>query len=181
MQDSCGLFGPGSLSSLLWGFGRDGDASVTLQGGPLNFFPLRKTPVSPHNRAVTRDLIFTALFIFAILLLVHPRVLGAFRRFDTANRDRIENERNDRGDQIAHFRHTLKLAEEQVEEVTSFTASDERTGQPVTRWLFGGETFATERDARLAREDQMRKIARGFYMDLPAALRARKEDDKLSG
>lgn len=128
---------------------------------------------------MTRDLIFTAAFIFAILLLVHPRVLAAFRRFDADNRARIESEREDRGDQVAHFRHTLKLAEEQVEEVRSFTASDERTGQPVTRWLFGGETFAVERDARIAREDQVRKIARGFYMDLPAALRARKEDDRL--
>ncbi len=128
---------------------------------------------------MTRDLIFTALFIFAILLLVHPRVLGMFRRFDADNRARIENERNDRGDDVAHFRHTLKLAEEQVEEITSFSAPDERTGQPVTRWLFDGETFGSERDARLAREDQVRKIARGFYMDLPAALRARKEDERL--
>jgi hypothetical protein len=110
---------------------------------------------------------------------VHPRVLGAFRRFDAGNREKIEAERNDRGDQVAHFRHTLKLAEEQVEDVTSFTVADERTGQPVTRWLFDGETFANERDARLVREDQVRKVARGFYMDLPAALRARKEDDRL--
>ena len=128
---------------------------------------------------MTRDLIFTALFIFGILLLTHPRVLGAFRRFDANNRARIEDEQNDRRDDIAHFRHTLKLAEEQVEAVTSFTASDERTGQPVTRWLFDGETFLAERDARLAREEQVRKIARGFYMDLPAALRARKGDDQL--
>jgi len=128
---------------------------------------------------VTRDLIFTALFIFAILLLVHPRVLGVFRRFDATNRARIEAEQSDRRDDVAHFRHTMKLAEEQVEEVTSFTASDERTGQPVTRWLFEGETFADERDAKLAREDQVRKVARGFYMDLPAALRARKGDDQL--
>ncbi|HVU19364.1 MAG TPA: hypothetical protein VHE09_01445 [Rhizomicrobium sp.] len=128
---------------------------------------------------MTRDLIFTAAFIFAVLLLVHPRVLGAFRRFDAGNREKIEAERNDRGDQVAHFRHTLKLAEEQVEDVTSFTVADERTGQPVTRWLFDGETFANERDARLVREDQVRKVARGFYMDLPAALRARKEDDRL--
>ena len=128
---------------------------------------------------MTRDLIFTALFIFAILLLVHPRVLAAFRRFDAGNRARIEAEQNDKRDNVAHFRHTLKLAEEQVEEVTSFTASDERTGQPVTRFLFDGETFAAESDAHLAREDMVRKIARGFYMDLPAALAARKGDDKL--
>jgi hypothetical protein len=128
---------------------------------------------------VTKDLIFTALFIFAIILLTHPRVLSAFRRFDAGNRDKIEAEQNDRTDSIAHFRHTLKLAEEQVEEITSFTASDERTGQPVTRWLFEGETFATEREARVTREDRVRTIARGFYMDLPAALRARKGDDQL--
>jgi hypothetical protein len=128
---------------------------------------------------VTKDLIFTALFIFAIILLVHPRVLGAFRRFDASNRARIEAEQNDKRDDVAHFRHTLKLAEEQVEEIASFSAPDERTGQPVTRWLFDGETFATERDAVRAREDQVRTIARGFYMDLPAALRARKGDDQL--
>jgi hypothetical protein len=73
----------------------------------------------------------------------------------------------------------MKLAEEQVEEITSFSVPDERTGQPVTRWLFDGETFATERHAARAREDQVRTIARGFYMDLPAALRARKGDDQL--
>ncbi len=56
---------------------------------------------------------------------------------------------------------------------------DERTAQPVTRWLFEGETFASEEDARRVREDKVRSIARGFYVDLPAALRARKEDDRL--
>ncbi len=37
----------------------------------------------------------------------------------------------------------------------------------------------TEADAAGARADKMRAIARSFYMDLPAALRARREDDKL--
>jgi hypothetical protein len=32
MQDFHSLFGPGGLSSLLWGFGRNGDPSVALQG-----------------------------------------------------------------------------------------------------------------------------------------------------
>jgi hypothetical protein len=128
---------------------------------------------------VITNLLITAAVVLAAILLVHPRVLGAFRRFDATNRARIEDEISDKRDSVAHFRHTLKLAEEQVEEVTSFTATDERTGQPVTRWLFEGETYLTEREARLAREDRMRNIARGFYMDLPAALRARKEDDRL--
>jgi hypothetical protein len=128
---------------------------------------------------VLTNLLITSAIVLAAIMLVHPRVLGAFRRFDAGNREKIEAEINDKRDSVAHFRHTLKLAEEQVEEVTSFTASDERTGEPVTRWLFEGETFLTERDARRAREDRMRTIARGFYMDLPAALRARKEDDRL--
>jgi hypothetical protein len=128
---------------------------------------------------VITNVILTSLVVFAAILLTHPRVLRAFRRFDASNREKIAAEQNDRVDSVAHFRHTLKLAEEQVEAITSFTASDERTAQPVTRWLFEGETFATERDAIRAREDKVRTIARGFYMDLPAALRARKGDDQL--
>jgi hypothetical protein len=128
---------------------------------------------------VITNILITSLVVLAAILLVHPRVLGAFRRFDAGNREKIEAEQNDKRDSVAHFRHTLKLAEEQVEEVTSFTTQDERTGGPVTRWLFEGETYMNERDARLAREDRMRTIARGFYMDLPAALAGRKGDDKL--
>jgi len=128
---------------------------------------------------VVTNILITSAVVLAAILLVHPRVLGAFRRFDAGNREKIENEIADKRDSVAHFRHTLKLAEEQVEAVASFTVSDERTGQPVTRFLFEGETYMTEREARLAREERMRNIARGFYMDLPAALRARKEDDKL--
>lgn len=127
------------------------------------------------------NLIATAAFILAIILIVRfwPQISGAVNRFDAQVRDRRLQEIRDRADATAHFRHTLKLAEEQVDDVTSVTVPDERTGQPVTRWLFEGETFANEADAKHAREDTVRAIARGFYMDLPAALRARKGDDKL--
>ena len=127
------------------------------------------------------NLLTTALLVLAGILLVRfwPQISGAVSRFDAQVRDRRAQEIQDRSDATAHFRHTLKLAEEQVDDVTGITVADERTGQPVTRWLFEGETFATERDARLAREDRVRSIARGFYMDLPAALRARKGDDQL--
>lgn len=125
------------------------------------------------------ELIWTALAILAAILLFHPRSIALFRRIDARNRARILSERNDRQDHLAHFRHTLKLAEEQVEQVSAITVPDERTGMPVKRFLFEGETFAREEDAATAREDKMRAIARGFYMDLPAALRAPKEDDRL--
>jgi hypothetical protein len=125
------------------------------------------------------NLVATALVVLAVILLLHPRVQGMFRRFDLRNRTRIAAEHQDRRDHLAHFRHTMTLAEEQVEQVQPITVPDERTGTPVTRYLFEGETFANESDAKLVREAKMRAIALGFYKDLPAALRARREDDKL--
>jgi len=125
------------------------------------------------------NIVAVSLIVLACIVLAHPRVLGAFRRFDARTRERIAAERQDRADALAHFRHTLKLAEEQVEEVSAVAVPDERTGMPVTRYIFEGETYMTEADAAAVRADKMRAIARGFYMDLPAALRARREDDKL--
>ena len=120
------------------------------------------------------ELIWTALLILAAILLFSPWALGRYRRFDERNRARIAQERDDRADWKAHFRHTLQLAEEQVEEVIAVTVPDERTGTPVTRFLFEGETFASEAEARAARDERMRGIALGFYRELPAALAARK-------
>lgn len=130
---------------------------------------------------MVQNLLITAAIIFAGLLLYrfHPAILAALRRFDADNRARIEGETRDRNDSLAHFRHTLRLAEEQVEDVTAVTVSDERTAQPVTRYLFEGETFAQERDAKRVREDKVRGLAREFYMELPAALAARRGDGKL--
>lgn len=120
------------------------------------------------------ELIWTALLILAVILLFSPWALGRYRRFDEHNRARIVQEQSDRADWKAHFRHTLQLAEEQVEEVSAVTVPDERTGTPVTRFLFEGETFASEAEARAARDERMRGIAVGFYRELPAALAARK-------
>ena len=127
------------------------------------------------------NLLSATLFILVCILLYrfHPQILTAFQRFDANNRARIQGEIRDRSDSLAHFRHTLKLAEEQVEEVSAVTVSDERTGTPVTRYLFEGETFATEREAARIREDRVRAMARAFYVELPAALAARKGDGKL--
>jgi hypothetical protein len=137
--------------------------------------------ITPQATNVIANLISVSLLILAGIVTVRfwPQISGAVSRFDAQIRERRAQEIRDRGDATAHFRHTLKLAEEQVDDVTSVTVPDERTGQPVTRFLFEGETFASEADAKRVRDDKVRAIARGFYMDLPAALRARKEDDRL--
>ena len=125
------------------------------------------------------------LTVFAFIvggLLIYrfwPRIAAALQRFDRDNRARIEGEIRDRSDQLAHFRHTLKVAEEQVDDITEIEVSDARTGQPVKRYLFEGEHFVTQRDAQRAREDKVRALARSFYIELPAALSARKFNGKL--
>ena len=130
---------------------------------------------------MVENLIFSSLFILVgiVVYRFHREIFAALRRFDAANRARIESQLKDRTDATAHFRHTLGLAEEQVEPVSPVTVSDERTATPVTRYLFEGETYADEREANRAREEKVRAIARSFYVELPAALAARSGDGKL--
>lgn len=127
-----------------------------------------------------RDLLTMAALVLAAILLYrfHPQILAVLKRFDQRNVARIREERLDRQDRLAHFKHTLKLAEEQVEEVSEFETSDERTGEAVTRYLFEGETFLARKDAEDARADKIRAIARNYYMELPAAL-AHRGKEKL--
>ncbi|HWA92589.1 MAG TPA: hypothetical protein VG889_21335 [Rhizomicrobium sp.] len=128
---------------------------------------------------MSSDLFWTVLLILGAIALASPWSIRRIQGFDARNRARIDQERSDRGDGRAHFRHTLKLAEEQVETVSSIAIADERTGQPVTRWLFEGEQYASEAEAKAAREERMVEIARGFYVDLPRALAARREEERL--
>ncbi len=123
---------------------------------------------------MSKDLIGVTAFLLGVIALI--RFYPWLQRIEARIRARHEADSRDRSDQVAHFRHTLARAEEQVEAVTPFSTSDERTGMPVTRFLFEGETFADEREANRAREERVRAVARGFYMDLPAALAARKEE-----
>ncbi len=120
------------------------------------------------------------IFIGLLVYRYHRPVLAALRRFDAQNRARFEEEQQDRRDQLAHFRHTLRRAEEQVDNIGEITLSDVKTGVAVTRYTFEGERFATKRDAERAREDKVRELARKFYMELPAALAARREDGRLN-
>ena len=127
------------------------------------------------------NLFTTTAFIIAGILFYRfwPSILAAIKRFDEQNRARNEGDIRDRHDSLAHFRHTLRIAEEQVEEIDEVVVSDERTAQPVKRYLFEGERFGTRREAERVREEKIRSLARKFYMELPAALSARKGNGKL--
>jgi hypothetical protein len=125
-----------------------------------------------------RDMLEIFGIIVVALLIYRFRafVFGPFQRFDSRVIARRREELADRNDHLAHYKHTLRLAEEQVDEVTEITMPDERTAEPVKRYLFAGERFATREDAEAARGDAIRAIARGFYMDLPRALTERRKN-----
>src|SRR6185312_3844019 len=101
---------------------------------------------------------------------------AALRRFDERNVERIREEYSDRRDALAHYKHTVRVAEEQVEEIGEFQALDTRTGLPVTRYLFEGEQFATRDEAEAARQRSIVGKARNFYKELPAALAHRRKE-----
>ncbi len=124
----------------------------------------------------------TAMLVLAGILLYHFRGywLGALKRFDAENRARQEEDRRDRKDPLAHFKHTLRIAGEEVEEVGEIVEPDERTGDPVTRYIFGAEKFATREEAEEARNIAVVAKARIFYRNLPEALAARRGKNKLN-
>ena len=125
-----------------------------------------------------RDLLSAfAIIVVAILIYRYQRAIAdGLRRFDARNVRRIQEQEAEKADPLAHFKHTLKTAEEQVEEVSEITVSDERLGTPVTRYIFEGQHFASRREADIARAEKIRAIARGYYMELPRALAERRED-----
>ncbi len=110
-----------------------------------------------------RQIIATSLFILAALIVYRYRrwIVARVKRFDDENVRRIAEQERDRADPLAHYRHTLRTAEEQVESVSEIVEPDERLGTPVTRYLFEGERFADRTEAERARADKIRAIARG--------------------
>jgi hypothetical protein len=128
------------------------------------------------------DLYTTAALVLVALLLYRFRDiwLGALKRFDAQNVARIEEEERDKADPVAHYKHTLRLAGETVEDVREIVEADARTGDPVTRYLFGAEKFATREEAEEARNVVVVAKARIFYRHLPDALAARRGDDRIN-
>lgn len=88
-------------------------------------------------------------------------LLAPLRRFDQRNVERIREQTEARYDPEAHFKETLRLAEEQVEEIIE-TADTE----PLKRYYFNGKEFDKREDAEEARREKIIEIARGFYFDL---------------
>jgi len=125
-----------------------------------------------------RDLLSMMGLVLAGLAIYRffPRIQAALQRFDERNIARRRQEALDRKDRLAHYKHTLMLAEEQVEDVSEFPATDERTGERVRRYLFEGESFVTREEAEEARKDAVLSKAREFYVELPVALAERRKE-----
>ncbi len=127
-----------------------------------------------HGLYATAGLVLAAILAYRF----HRSILAALARFDARNAARKSEEARDRRDRLAHYKHTIRLAEEQVDTVTEVAVPDERTGSPVSRFLFAGEIFACREDAENARKETIVAKAREFYVELPAAL-ARRGNGKL--
>ena len=124
---------------------------------------------------MTHSIYATAGMVLAAILLYrfHRPILSALARFDARNMTRKFEEARDRRDRLAHYRHTVRLAEEQVDGITEIAVSDERTALPVTRFVFAGEIFSNRDEAEAARNHAIMAKARDFYVELPAALSRR--------
>jgi hypothetical protein len=89
-----------------------------------------------------------------------------FSAFEARNAARRADEARALFDNYAHYRQTMELAEEQVEEVQKFRTTDTRTGEPQERYVFEGVQYATRREAEAARHEAIIGKAREFYMEL---------------
>lgn len=102
----------------------------------------------------------------ALVYSFRKPILSRLRAFDAQNAARRMEELQARRDRFAHYRHAILTAEESLEDVKSVTILDERTAQPVPRFLFLGETFVTRNEAEIARRMRAIAIAREFYAEL---------------
>src|SRR5882672_12673593 len=114
------------------------------------------------------NLVSVALIFLAAALFYRfrERILTPLRRFEANNAARRAEEARALFDRYAHYRQTVRLAEEQVEEVAKLRAADARTGEPVERYVFLGVPYATRREAEAARHAAVVEKAREFYIDL---------------
>src|SRR4051794_12033675 len=99
------------------------------------------------------NLFSAVLILFGVVLVCafRYRIFAALRRFEANNALRRAEEARALFDRYAHYRQTVQFAEEEVEDVAKVTVPDERTGQPVNRYIFLGEQFATRKEAEAAR------------------------------
>ncbi len=110
--------------------------------------------------------IFVFLCAAAVLYRVREPILRRLRHFDAANTARADAQRRERHDRFAHYRHAVMQGLEELETVSEVTVPDERTGQPVKRFRFLAEDYATREDADRARMSMALDKARAFYADI---------------
>jgi hypothetical protein len=115
-----------------------------------------------------QNLLLLTFFFLGAMTVYRFRapILDALRRFDARNAQRAAEQHAERRDRFAHYRHTIQLTAEQVEQVQEMTDRDERLGIPVNRYVFLGEKYATREEAEAARGAEIFRRARGFYNDL---------------
>src|SRR6185437_12729421 len=89
--------------------------------------------------------------------------LPRLKRFDQANVARIAREQRDRAEPNAHIRHSLEVANQQVEDVQEIKVG------VATHYLFEAEVYATREEAEEMRARRVGVVARRFYEELPAA------------
>jgi hypothetical protein len=115
------------------------------------------------------------LFFGGILIYgFRRRIIGTFRSFEARNARRRADEARALYDKHAHYRQTVEFAQEEVEEVARITVRDERTGEPVTRYLFLGDQYPTRSEAEAVRFSMVIEKAREFYKDLDRIYLARR-------
>jgi hypothetical protein len=120
--------------------------------------------------------LLSVILIFFCGILIYAfrrRIMEPLRRFEARNARRRTEEARALYDKHAHYRQTVAFAEEEIEEVTKITVPDERTGEPVIRYLFLGDQYATHEEAEAARFTAVIGKAREFYKDLDRIYLAR--------
>ena len=126
------------------------------------------TELGPKPAMPLQNLLMVAIIfaIVALFLAFRERITGAFKRFEARNAERRAEEARAMFDRYAHYRQTVALAEEQVEEITKFRSKDARTGEPIERYIFLGVQYATRREAEAVRHEVVIEKAREFYLEL---------------
>jgi hypothetical protein len=112
------------------------------------------------------------ILVCLVLLRFRDRIFSSLRQFDEDNVKRIARQQQDLSDPAAHFRHTLEVADEQVEQVEEIVIADSRTGLPMTHYLFEAQVFPSRDEAEQMRGQRVAVVARRFYQELPEALTA---------
>jgi hypothetical protein len=119
--------------------------------------------------------LFLIFFCGVLVYAFRHRIVEPLRRFEARNARRRTEEARALYDRHAHYRQTVEFAQEEIEEVAKITVPDERTGEPVTRYLFLGDQYATRNEAEAARFQIVIEKAREFYRDLDRIYLARRD------